>query len=214
LIGKVNNNENVSYWESKIDHKVLLINVFFGGIITIGLNRFLFDFFLPQESKLYHFDIPVLFDLLFFMTAFFWVVSQWIIYHELIKKYPYGISNGRFFIDIARFSLMFIILNTSFLAHTRFFTLILTITIWHVVALAWHLWNRELENKVRIHVRVHIISIISYATISIVFLTVQPLLVEPNGIIINYVIIIAAIASMIVFNAARLHYFLVNPKEV
>ena len=65
---------------------------------------------------------------------------------------------------------MFIILNTSFLAHTRFFPLILTITIWHVVALVWHLWNRELEHEVRIHVRVHIISIISYATISIVFL--------------------------------------------
>lgn len=192
----------------------MLINVFFGGIITVGLNRFLFDFFLPQEPRLYHFDIPGLFDLLFFMAAFFWVVSQWVIYHELINKYPYGISNGRFFIDIARFSLMFIILNTSFLAHTRFFTLILTITIWHVVALAWHLWNREWEHKVRIHVRVHIISIISYATISIVFLTIQPLVVEPNGIIINYVIIIAAIASMIVFNAARLHYFLVNPKEV
>jgi len=123
-------------------------------------------------------------------------------------------SNGRFFIDIARFSLMFIILNTSFLAHTRFFPLILTITIWHVVALVWHLWNRELEHEVRIHVRVHIISIISYATISIVFLIVQPLLVRPYGIIINYIIIIAAIASMILFNAARLHYFLVNPKEV
>ena len=109
---------------------------------------------------------------------------------------------------------MFIILNTSFLAHTRFFPLILTITIWHVVALVWHLWNRELEHEVRIHVRVHIISIISYATISIVFLIVQPLLVRPYGIIINYVIIIAAIASMILFNAARLHYFLVNPKEV
>ena len=187
----------------------MLINVFFGGIITIGLNRFLFDFLLPQEPKLYHFDIPVLFDLLFFMTAFFWVVSQWVIYHELINKYPYGISNGRFFIDIVRFSLMFIILNTSFLAHTRFFTLILSITIWHVVALVWHLWNREMDLKVRIHIRVHIISIISYASISVVFLIVQP-----YGIIINYVMIIVAIASMILFNAARLHYFLVNPEEV
>jgi hypothetical protein len=193
---------------------ILLINVFFGGIITIGLNRFLFDFLLPQEPKLYHFDIPILFDLLFFITAFFWVVSQWVIYHELINKYPYGISNGRFFIDIVRFSLMFIILNTSFLAHTRFFTLILSITIWHAVALVWHLWNRELENKVRIHIRVHIISILCYASISIVFLIVQSLIVEPYGIIINYVITMAAIGSMILFNAVRLHYFLVNPKEV
>ena len=46
------------------------------------------------------------------------------------------------------------------------------------------------------------------------FLIVQPLLVRPYGININYIIIIAAIESMILFNAARLHYFLVNPKEV
>jgi len=192
----------------------LLINVFFGGIITVGLNRFLFDFLLPQEPKLYHFDIPVLFDFLFFIIAFFWVVSQWVIYHELIKKYPYGISNGRFFIDIVRFSLMFIILNTSFLAHTRFFALILSITIWHAVSLVWHLWNRELEYKVRTHIRVHIISVISYASISIVFLIMQPLLIQPYGIIINYVIMMAAIASMILFNVARLHYFLVSPKKI
>ena len=87
----------------------------------------MFDFLLPREPKLYLFGISVLLDLLFFITAFFWVVSQWIIYHD--------IRNGRFFIDIVRFSLMFIILNTSFLAHTRFLALILSITVWHAVAL-------------------------------------------------------------------------------
>jgi hypothetical protein len=66
----------------------------------------------------------------------------------------------------------------------------------------------------RVHVRVHIISVISYACISIVFLIVQPLFVQPYGIIINYAIIMAAIGSVILFNAARLHYFLVKPKEV
>ena len=108
---------------------------------------------------------------------------------------------------------MFIILNTSFLAHTRFFPLILTITIWHVVALVWHLWNRELEHKVRIHVRVHIISIIDYALYRLFFLIVQPLFVQPYGILINYAIIMAAIGSMILFNAAKLHYFFGESKR-
>jgi hypothetical protein len=36
----------------KTDHRVLLTNIFFGGIITIGLNRFLFDFLLIEEQKL------------------------------------------------------------------------------------------------------------------------------------------------------------------
>ena len=141
-------------------------------------------------------------------------MSQWVIYHELIKKYPYDISNGRFFIDIIRFSLMFIILNTSFLAHTRFFTLILTITVWHVVALVWHLWNREVERKVSIHVQEHIRSTISYACITIVFLIVQPLFLQPYGIILNLAIMMTAIGAMIVFNATRLCYILLNPKGV
>jgi len=37
----------------KTDHRVLLTNIIFGGIITIGLNRFLFDFLLREEQKLY-----------------------------------------------------------------------------------------------------------------------------------------------------------------
>jgi hypothetical protein len=171
----------------------------------------LFDFLLKEEQKLYLFHIPVLFDFLFFMTALFWVVSQWVIYHELINRYPYGTRYRRFFIDIVRFSLMFIILNTSFLAHTRFFTLILSITIWHVLALVWHLWNREFEADVRIQLRVHIRSVISYAVISAIFLLLlQPFLFPPYGIIINLVIMATTIGCMIIFNAARLHYFLAN----
>jgi hypothetical protein len=192
----------------------LLINVFFGGIITVGLNRFLFDFLLPNESKLYLFDSSVLLDFLFFITAFFWVVSQWVIYHELIKKYPYGDKNGRFLIDIVRFSLMFVILNTSFLAHTRFFTLILSITIWHAVALVWHLWNRERERKVNIHIREHIRSIIVYSCISGIFLTVQPLLAQPYGPVVNFVIMMIANGAMVIFSAKRLRYFLMNPEKV
>jgi ABC-type xylose transport system permease subunit len=107
---------------------------------------------------------------------------------------------------------MFIILNTSFLAHTRFFTLILSITIWHVLALVWHLWNRELEDDVDIQLRAHVRSVISYAVISIIFLLLQPFLYPPYGIMINLVIMAAAIGSMIIFNATRLHYILANPK--
>ena len=156
----------------------------------------------------------MLLDFSFFIAAFFWVVSQWVIYHELIKKYPYDDKNGRFLIDIVRFSLMFVILNTSFLAHTRFFTLILSITIWHAVALVWHLLNRERERKVNIHIREHIRSIIVYACISGIFLTVQPLLAQPYGPVVNFVIMMIAIGAMIIFSAKRLRYFLMNPEKV
>ncbi len=190
----------------------MLINIFFGGIITIGINRFLFDFLLIEEQKLYLFDIPILFDSLFFITAFFWVVSQWVIYHESITKYPYGLRYRRFFIDILRFSLMFIILNTSFFANTKFFALILSITVWHIISFIWHWWNRDLESDVVIQLRVHLRSIISYAIISIIFIFLQPYLYPPFKIIINLVIMTATIGCMIIFNATRLHYFLVKLK--
>jgi hypothetical protein len=190
----------------------LLINIFFGGIITIGLNRFLFDFLLIEEKKLYLFDIPILFDFLFFITAFFWVVSQWVIYHESITKYPYGIRYSRFFIDILRFSLMFIILNTSFFANTRFSTLIISITIWHIISFIWHWWNRDLESDISIHLRVHLRSIISYAIISIIFIFLQFYPYSSFKMIINLVIMAITIGCMIIFNALRLQYFLIKPK--
>jgi len=190
----------------------LLINIFFGGIITIGLNRFLFDFLLIEGQKLYFFDITILFESLFFITAFFWVVSQWVIYHESITKYPYGMSYRMFFIDILRFSLMFIILNTSFFANTKFFTLILSITIWHIISYIWHWWNRDLESDVVLQLREHVRSIISYASISIIFIFLQSYLNSPFKIIINLVIMTTTIGCMIIFNANRLHYFLVKQR--
>jgi hypothetical protein len=67
-----------------------------------------------------------------------------------------------------------------------------------------------LEADVRIELRVHIRSVISYAVISAIFLLLQPFLFPPYGIIINPVIMAATIGCMIIFNAARLHYFLAN----
>jgi hypothetical protein len=188
----------------------LLINIFFGGIIANGLNRFLFDFLLIKEQKLYLFDIPILFDFLFFITAFFWVVSQWVIYHESITKYPYGTRYSRFFIDILRFSLMFIILNTSFFANTKFFTLILSITIWHVISFIWHWCNRDLESDISIQLRVHLRSIISYTILSIIFIFLQFYPYFSFKIIINLVIMATTIGCMIVFNALRLQYLLIK----
>jgi len=117
-----------------------------------------------------------------------------------------------FFIDILRFSLMFIILNTSFFANTKFFTLILSITIWHILSYIWHWWNRDLESDVVLQLREHLGSIISYASISIIFIFLQSCLNSPFKIIINLVIMTTTIGCMIIFNANRLHYFLVKQR--
>jgi hypothetical protein len=45
-------------------------------------------------------------------------------------------------------------------------------------------------------------------------LTVQPLLAQPYGPVVNFVIMMTAIGAMVILNAKRLRYFLMNPEKV
>ena len=138
------------------DHRKLLIDIFFAVIITIGFEKFLHTFLLPNIDKLDSFDIPTLlsafsappliFNMFFFFVAYFWVISHWIFYHELIKKYPYY-RCGKFLVDVAIFSIMFVIINLSFLAYddTILPLFILLIAIWYLFACMWHLSDSGLR---------------------------------------------------------------------
>src|SRR5262249_37171160 len=71
------------------DYRKLLIDIFFAVILTVGLDSFLSDFLIKDENMFFS-HVWALIDILFFISTFFWVVSHWVFYHELIKKYPYG----------------------------------------------------------------------------------------------------------------------------
>jgi hypothetical protein len=45
-------------------------------------------------------------------------------------------------------------------------------------------------------------------------LTVQPLLSQPYGTVVNLIIMMIAIGAMVIFSAKRLRYFLMNPEKV
>ena len=82
-----------------------------------------------------------------------------------------------------------------------------------MLALVWHLWNRDLEDDVDIQLRSHVRSVISYTGISTIFLLIQSFVYPTNyEMVIKLVVMASAIGCMIFFNVARLHYFLVHPK--
>lgn len=67
-----------------------------------------------------------------------------------------------------------------------------------------------MEIDIPIHLRVHFRSVVSYAMISATFLFLQPYLHPPYDLIINLTVMSTTIGSMIILNALRLRYFLVN----
>jgi hypothetical protein len=75
-----------------------------------------------------------------FLVTIFWVVTDWIGYNWLIERVPYTLGLSRFYFDVARFSLMFAIVNFSFLAGegTSYHYYIFALALWHVAMLGWH----------------------------------------------------------------------------
>jgi hypothetical protein len=127
------------------DYRELLIDIFFGIIIVVGFDRFLRDFVPEHISELN--STSTMIDSFFFFTAYFWVISHWIFYHELVTKYPYY-RWRKFFVDIILFSIMFVIVNISFSAADRpgnTFVLVLLLLIWYSFACIWHLSDRGLR---------------------------------------------------------------------
>jgi hypothetical protein len=145
------------------DYRELLIDIFFAIIIVVGFDRFMREF-LPDHMK----EIstpPIMLDTLFFFAAYFWVVTHWVSYHELITKYPYY-RWRKFFVDILLFSIMFIVINMSFEADQNKFGLLLVwlLIIWQIFACLWHLSDKGLR-PLKLYLKLHSWRIITYGTL-------------------------------------------------
>src|SRR6476469_604783 len=153
-------------------HRKTLMDLFFAVILTDGLAKLVSQFILNDSQHIVKEYInqsqintslnPIIFatgfpnslynhpsdtwSLLFFAATFFWILSHWVFYHELIRRHPYY-RWRKFFTDITIFSLMFIILHLSLSAYDpRIFSLfVLLIAIWHAIAALWHFADRGLR---------------------------------------------------------------------
>jgi hypothetical protein len=198
------------------DHRKLLIDIFFAVIITIGLEKFLHTFLLGHIHTLNSFDIStllntfsapeILFNMFFFFAAYFWVISHWVFYHELIKKYPYY-RCGKFLVDVAIFSIMFVIINISFSAYNNAILslFILLIAIWYFFACLWHLSDKGLRPLHR-YLSGHIERLATYLTL--LALSYDPFSISQDHDWYRYVIMSSVIIAMIVWNVHRLNRYI------
>jgi hypothetical protein len=209
------------------DTRELLIDIFFAIIITVGMANFVEHFILGDIfTTLNPTDLfslfktflltGILIDALFFFAAYFLVISHWVFYHELIEKYPYY-NWWKFFVDIALFSVMFLIINISYSVYTIddnkeikpnsaiTSLFILLLDIWYLLSCLWHLSDRTIRPVTRYLYR-HIKRIITY-TVLLALLYIPVPMLQTNPWYQNAVML-GVIASMIVWNLHRLSKFL------
>jgi hypothetical protein len=202
------------------DTRELLIDIFFAIIIAVGFENFVQHFILTEvlkpSSDLFSITgkfltTGILIDTLFFFASYFWVISHWVFYHELIEKYPYY-NWWKFFVDISLFSIMFLIVNISYSVYSTneinnaiASLFILLLAIWYLLSCLWHLADRKLR-PVRTYLHRHIKRIVTYAVLFV--LLYVPL---ATGQIIPWhqnSIMMGVIVAMIVWNIHRLSKFL------
>jgi hypothetical protein len=198
------------------DYRELLVDIFFAIIITVGFEKFLHVFFLENIFKINSFELmsvvdifsdpAVAFNTLVFFATYFWVISHWVFYHELIEKYPYY-NYKKFFVDIALFSLLFVIINMSFSAYNGinanlFVFLLVT---WYSIATLWHLSDRGLR-PLKAYIIPHLERILCYSIL--LALLYDPLSLEEAIPWYRHFVMICVIVAMISWNVFRLTEFL------
>lgn len=198
------------------DYRELLIDIFFAIIITVGLEKFLYDFLLTNLHKLSSFDTSSLISIFavpetsintfLFFAAYFWVISHWVFYHELIKKYPYY-NQRKFFVDVTLFSIMFVVISISYSAYdieiSQLF--ILLVVVWYFFACLWHVADKELRPVGR-YVRQHIMRLVTY--VALLLLLCSPFSVYHIIPLYRAGVMGAMIIAMIAWNVIRLSKYL------
>jgi hypothetical protein len=209
-------------------HGPLLIrHIFFGVIIAVGLDRFVNEFLLSHVIKFFStfsnipflfnyayisHHAPTLFNIIFFLVAFFWVISHWVYYNGLIKKYPYR-RWAKFFVDIILFSLMFVAMDLSFRAYNTFSLFVLLVIIWHFFACFWHLSERGLRDRIKEDTIAHLKRLLMYTFIFMAsLLYIRQTGTMPTDIIVNHIIMATGIIAIIYCNVQRLKEFVYEKK--
>jgi len=81
------------------------------------------------------------------LTMFF--VYDVAVYDALARKYPYKITAlgfGRFNIDLVMAFVLFLLLSDAFRKNPDWFTILGTISVWHILACIWHILARKEES--------------------------------------------------------------------
>jgi hypothetical protein len=208
------------------DYREILIDILFAIIIVVGFERFVHEFLVNNIENGDIMSPPIMIGILFFFSTYFWVISHWITYHELITKYPYY-RWRKFFVDVFLFSVMFIGVNISFWAYKYEFTLLLVslLIVWHFFACLWHFSDSKLR-PLRLYLKLHAYRVITYAGIfSLLLFLYSPITfiiiyadlsllflygpLETNLVILSYPygVMVTIILALVLWNVHRLWRF-------
>ena len=147
-----------------------------------------------------------------FVATLFFVVSVWLSFALLIERFPYTLDYTVFFFDVARFSLLFIIFNYSFLAGTPpYYGYYLgALGIFHLMMAGWHTYRmRSIQGEERAErtddIRGHLLRMGTYFVLGIiyyVFVAIPWQASKPMGL--HAAIVVVTSGLVVYWNARRL----------
>jgi hypothetical protein len=182
-----------------------LLTLFFSLTLVTGF-RTLGDRFHWNSAP--SFDLTSWADVLVmagFITTLFFIVSVWLAFSVLIERNPYTLSFGRFYFDVARFAMLFALLNFAFLADkpAEFHAYIFAMMGWHLLMAGWYMYQisiapANVRSERSLDLRIHggaaviyaILGIVYYLTISRQWEVSQPQTLQGLLVLLTYAIII------------------------
>jgi hypothetical protein len=147
-----------------------------------------------------------------FTATLFFVVSVWLSYSLLIERFPYTLDYTVFFMDVVRFSVLFMIFSFSFLAGSppQYVHYIAMLAVFHMVMALWHGYRRrdaggsEAGERVA-DVRGHLLRSGTYVGLAVAYyllVTMRWQVAEPWAL--HAVLVVVTSGLLVFWNARRL----------
>lgn len=189
------------------------ITLFFSITLVNGFRIFADTFHWSTQPTFDFRDPSQLMVAASFILTLFWVVTAWLGYSLLIERYPYTLHFSRFFFDVARFVIMFALINFSFLAGKAesYHIFVFTLAISHLLMTGWHI--EQIRNAEGIEqrrerqsdARGHALRFFTYLLLGLLYyFGVAVRSGEGFSEAVHYGIVVMTLVAMTVWNVKRL----------
>lgn len=188
----------------------LFIHLFFSLTVIQGFRRFAETFQWASHPQLHYSEPSDVLVPVSFVCALFWIVTDWVAYSWLIERHPYKPNLLRFFIDVLGFSLMFAVINFSFLAGQvdSYHYFIFAMAAWHFLIVFWHgvtaFSEEDQQGTRKKDAKGHGLRFITYFVLGLIYyFAVSVRVGEPFHEMFRYGVMSATFAAIIAWNTKR-----------
>ena len=190
------------------------ITFFFSIMLVRNLGELTTVFKMTTGPEFDKFGLGDWLIILSFFTTLFFVVLCWLAYNVLVDRFPYTVNYTFFFLDVVRFSLLYVVMNFAFLAAhpPTYLYYIISLGVFHTFAMSWHLLRlsrggtqAERAEHFRDMRFLAMISAIYYGLAIVYGVTVTLSWHSSNSWALHSVFVVVTCAIVIWFSANRLH---------